>query len=158
MNEAMVGVVVGAAVALIGQVLSYVAYLLKERREKKKRAGEVLALLRHEVESHRTTYQHHLQWVQESVRKGGEERTGYSYQKVKTNAYDSVFLTYWHLVPKELLTPIITYYTQVETFNVLAGSFSTPTPVPIREAKMAIERALSGAEELLGLLDQHGDS
>ena len=156
MNEAVVGVVVGVAVALIGQMFSYISYLFKEKREENKRAREVITLLYHEVESHSRTYQHHLLWVQESVEKGGEEHKDYSYQRVKTSAYDNVFLAYWHLLPDELLRPIIGYYdNQVETFNVLAGSFKKPTPVPIREAGASMERALSGAKELLRLLEKH---
>jgi hypothetical protein len=63
-----------------------------------------------------------------------------------------VFLAYWHLLPDDLLRPIIAYYAHVDTFNVLAGDFGTPTPVPIREAQAAMERALSCAEELLRLM------
>ena len=154
MDEAIAGIVVGSAVALIGQILSHGAYLLRKRREEARRAKEVLTLLRHEIESHRNLYQHHLLWAQESIDRGGENHTGYSYQRAKTSAYDTVFLSYWHLLPDAILRPIIEYYAQVETFNVLAGSFSTPTPVPVREAKMAMERALGGAEELLKRLER----
>ena len=155
MDDAVVGIIVGSAVALIGQMLSYVSHLFRKNREENRKAKEVLTLLRHELESHRSLYQHHLQWARESKEQAGEEHAGYSYQRAGTSVYDQVFLVYWHLLSDDVLQSTIEYYAQVDTFNVLAGSFSTPTPVPIREAEASMERALSSAEELLRLLDKH---
>jgi hypothetical protein len=155
MNEATTGIIVGVVVALAGQMIAYISDQIKNRRKEKRRARAVITLLRHEVEYHRATYEHHLLWVQESIEKGGEEHTEYSYEGAKTDAYDKVFLTDWHLLPDEVLKPVMEYYGTVHTFNLLGGDFTTPTPVPIIEAKKAMERAKKGADGLVKLLDKH---
>lgn len=155
MTEALIGIIVGTTVALIAQVLAYVFAWYKERREARRRGQDVTSLLRHEIQGHRSLYRHHLAWAEASIEKGGPEHTGYSYERATTRVYDQVFMTHWHTLPDDLIGPVSAYYAQVETFNTLSGSFGTPTPVPIREAKAAIERALAGAEGVLALLERH---
>lgn len=155
MNEAIIGIVVGVAVALIGQIISYVSDRLKINREEHWQAKAVIALLRNEVECHKGIYEHHILWADESIKKGGPEHTGYSYEKVETDAYDKVFLTKWYLLPDEVTKPVMRYYSSVRTFNILSGDFGIPTPVPIIQAKDAMERTRAGADELIKLLEKH---
>ncbi len=155
MDDVAVGIIVGVVVALAGQVIATVADRIKERREEQRRAKAVVRLLRHEVEGHRALYEHHLAWAQESIAKGGEGYTGYSYQGAKTDAYDRVFLADWHALPDEILRPVMDYYGTVHAFNLLSGYFGTPTSVPIGEAKRITESAKRSAEGLLPLLEKH---
>lgn len=155
MAEITVGVIVGVIVALAGQLIVYLSNRIRDRIEERRRARDVIRLLRHEVEHHLAQYEHHLHWIQESIEKGGEAHTGYSYEGVKTDAYDKIFLAYWYLLPDEVLKPVMAYYGVVHTVNILSGSFVKPTPVPIIEAREAMERARRSAHELVELLGNY---
>lgn len=154
MSETLVGIIVGAAVALIGQILSYLSERLKKREEERRLAKYVIALLRYEIESHQNLYKHHLAWVQESIGKGGTEHTDYSYERANIDAYEKVFMAYWHILPDKILKPVMDYYGTVHVVNILAGDFGTPTPVPIIQAKEALEQAQHAAIGVLELLIQ----
>ena len=88
MTEALIGIVVGVAVALAAQVIAYVFDRRKEKQEKRRQREAVLALLHHEVAHHRDRYQQLLAWAQESMDKGGPAHTGYGYEGVRTDAYE----------------------------------------------------------------------
>ena len=153
MNEAAVGIVVGIAVAVAAQVLSSLAELILERRKEKRQAKGVRDLLRHEVSQHLGHYRRLLAWAEASIERGGKDHTEYSYERVRTHAYNQVFLVHWYLLLDPVIRSVIEYYALVQTVNVLGGSFDTPTPVPIAQAKAAIERAQREAEKLVRLLE-----
>ncbi len=155
MSDALIGIIVGVTVALAAQVISYFFDRRTDRQEKRQQREAVLSLLYHEVDNHRGNYQHLLSWAQESIDKGGPEHTGYSYEKIRNDAYEKVFLVHWSLLPDEVIDPVMEYYGVVNTVNQLSSDFAVPTPVPIKEAKEFMERAQNKADDLIGLLAEY---
>ena len=155
MTEALIGIIVGVTVALAAQLISFVSDRHKEKQEKRQQRQAVLRLLYLEVDNHRGNYQHLLSWAQESIDKGGPEHTGYSYEKIRNDAYERVFLVYWSLLPDEVIDPVMGYYGVVNTVNQLSGDFAVPTPVPIKEAQEFIEIAQNRADDLIELLAKY---
>lgn len=157
MSEMLIGVVVGTAVALIGQFIAAVSAHLTQKQKDQKRAKAVVKLLLQELSAHETLYNHHLALAEESINQKGVAHTHYSYQPVATDAYDKVFLAYWDVIPNELLSPIIAYYHTVIPVNMLSGSFGTPTPVPVIAAKEALQQAQLMVVQLKTLLQKFTD-
>jgi hypothetical protein len=71
-------------------VISYILERKKDSEEKHRQTNAVLRLLHRELEHHRGRYQGLLTWVQESIDKGGPAHTGYSYERIRTDAYEAV--------------------------------------------------------------------
>jgi hypothetical protein len=157
MTDALIGIIVGVTVALAGQVISYIFDRKKGSEEKHRQTDAVLRLLHRELEHHRDRYQGLLAWVQESIGKVGPAHTGYSYERIRTDAYEKVFLVYWHLLPDEVVESVMGYYKAVDTVNTLSasGDLYRGSPIPIAETKTYIERAQSCAHELTGLLERY---
>ena len=122
MTEALVGIIVGVAVALAAQLISYLFDRGKVEQERRRRKEAVLTLLWHEVEHHRRGYERLMSWAQESVNKGGPAHTGYGYERVRTDVYEKVFLDSWYLLPDEVVEPVMEYYRAIDTINALSGS------------------------------------
>jgi uncharacterized coiled-coil protein SlyX len=154
MSETLIGIAVGTAVALIGQLIAALSAHLTQKQKDKKRAKAVVKLLLQELSAHETLYEHHLALAEESINQKGVAHSHYSYQPVATDAYDKVFLAYWDVIPNALLQPIIAYYHTVTPVNMLSGSFGTPTPVPVIAAKDALLQAQAAAAQLKLLLQK----
>jgi len=152
MTETLIGIAVGVAVALMGQLIAYLFDLLKRNREEKRLARSVLRLMLQELTAHLTLYQHHLELAKQSIQEKGEAHTLYSYQPFSTAAYDKVFLSHWHVLDNDLIHPITEYYATLEPVNILSGSMSQPTPAPIKQAKDALEQAQAKAKNLEPIL------
>jgi hypothetical protein len=154
-NEAAIGIVVGVAVALASQFISYVFDIFKEKRKERRQASVVLSLLYHELSFHKSRYEHLLKHADEKIAREGEEATDYSYTPIQTTAYENVYLAYWHLLPDEVVRPLLGYYEAVSHVNALSGDFATPTPVPIRETKKIVEGVYHRVNDLLHMLEKY---
>ena len=148
MTETLIGITVGIAVALMSQLIAYLFDLMKRNREEKRLARAVLRLLLQELATHLALYEHHLTGAEQSIQENGEDHTGYSYQPLPTDVHDKVFLPYWHVLKSDAVQIVTDYYATLKPVNLLSGSFGQPTPVPIKQAKDALERAQVKAREL----------
>ena len=155
MNEAAIGIVVGVAVALASQFIAFLFGHFQGKREEQKQAGIVLSLLYHELSYHKGYYEHLLKHAEEKIAREGEEATEYSYTPIQTVAYERVYLPNWHLLPAEIVEPLIGYYEAVSHVNALSGDFATPTPVPIKETKKIHEGVYHRVNDLLRMLEKH---
>ena len=155
MTEIVIGVAVGAAVAIIGQLIAFLFDLIKQKENERRKSEAVVKLLLQELTAHQTLYEHLLPWVDESIAKGGEQYTGYSYQPARTEAYEKVFLPNWHVLPDEVVTAVSEYYTTIEPLNILSGSSGTPAPVPITQVKGCVRNAQLKAGETRPILERH---
>ena len=154
MNETLIGIAVGVAVALMSQLIAYVFDLIKRNREEKRLARAVIRLLLQELATHLALYKHHLKGAEQSIQESGEEHTGYSYQPLLTDVHDKVFLPNWHVLKSDVVQTVTEYYATLRPVNLLSGSFGQPTPVPIKQAKEALERAQASAKNLHPLLQR----
>jgi len=64
MNEATVGIVVGVAVALVSQLISFLFDNLKKKLKECQQKKTVLTLLYHELAYHQGRYEHLIQWAE----------------------------------------------------------------------------------------------
>ena len=124
-NEAVVGIVVGIVVAVTAQVLSSLAELILERRKEERQARGVCDLLRHEISQHLERYRGLLLWAEASIERGGKDHTDYSYERVRTHAYNQVFLVHWHLLPDDVVRSVVEYYAFVQILLAKSPQSST---------------------------------
>ena len=155
MNAATVGIVVGVAVALVSQLISFLFDNLKKKLKECQQKKTVLTLLYHELAYHQGRYERLIQWAEEKIAQEGPEHEGYSYTPIQTIAYEKVYLAYWHLLPHGIVEPLIGYYEAVSHVNALSGSFSAPTTVPIERTKKIIEGVQHRANDLRQMLEKY---
>jgi hypothetical protein len=155
MNEAAIGIVVGVAVALASQFVSYVFENFKDKQKERHQARIVLSMLYHELSYHKGRYEHLLKWAEEKIAQEGPRAEGYSYTPIQTIAYERVYLAHWHLLPDEIVGALIGYYEAVSHVNALSGDFATPTTVPIERTKKIVEGVRHRVNELLQMLEKH---
>jgi len=155
MTEALIGIVVGVAVALAAQVISFVSDRHKQKQAKRGQREAVLKLLHHEVEHHRGFYKFLDTSFQRKIEEYGLEHTGYSYAIVQADAYEKVFLVYWHLLPDEVIEPVIGYYGAVHQVNSVSGDLIDRSPVPIERTQRIMKGAWKRADELKELLEKY---
>ena len=155
MTEAIVGIIVGVTVALAAQVISYVSERCRNEQEKRRQREAVLKLLHHEVEHHRGFYEFLDSSFQRKIEEHGLEHTGYSYAIIQADAYEKVFLVYWHLLPDEVIEPVIGYYGAVHQVNSVSGDLINRSPVPIERTQRIMKGAWKRADELKELLEKH---
>ena len=154
MSETLIGIAVGTIVAIIGQFVAFFFGLAKRKESENRKAKAIIRMMLQELVTHQTLYEHHLLWVDESITKGGEQHTGYSYQPAITEAYEKVFLPNWYVLPDEVVKAISEYYATIEPLNILSGSFGSPTPVPITQVKIFLKNAQAKADEIKPILER----
>jgi hypothetical protein len=155
MNDAAIGIVVGVAVALASQFLSYLFERCKDKRKESRQARIVLTLLYNELLYHRGRYERLIKFADEKIAQEGSEAKDYSYTPIQTIAYESVYLANWHLLPDEIVQPLIGYYEAVSHVNALSGDFATPTPVPIERTQRIVKGVHRRVNDLIQMLEKH---